>query len=215
MSRIDDIVEQVRDSLADPQGDRWDDFQLLRFINEAQKKVAIKAKLIRKTTTGTIVSGTAECTAPTDCYLITRLSINNEKVPTLTYEELDNDEDAWEDDTGATVEGVVFDESDAVKFSFYPIPTDPTYIEYKLRYVAYPTTLVKLSDSLEISQLFDEALKHYTVATAWRLDQDTQSKANAIDEFALFNTELVEAIKLNSLNGNTNSTRTTTYRGFE
>jgi len=49
MGRIADILTRVRDSLSDPDADRWSDARLLRLIDEAQKDIATKNKLLRTT----------------------------------------------------------------------------------------------------------------------------------------------------------------------
>jgi hypothetical protein len=211
-TRIDDILIGARDSLADPQGIRWTDERLLRLINEAQETIALDARLLRKTSEGTIVSGTPEYTVPLDCAVVLRLSINAERVPELTYEDLEGE---WEDTTSAYVEGVIFDKSNADKFRLYPIPASPVYTTYKLYYQAVPTKVSKITDSLEIPKVFDKALKHYTIGMALRDDQDTQSRATGNEELQLYTIELSKAMRLSGVNFSKNSSRTTQYRGFE
>jgi len=214
-TRIDNILINARDSLSDPQGDRWTDQRLLRLINEAQETIALKGRLLRTSTTGTIVSGTATYTAPSDCATVLRIVINNQRIDELTHEELDDTEGAWEDDTGTDVAGVVFDKSNADKFLFYPIPTNPTYTSYKIQYLKVPAEISKTSDNLEIPKIFDKAIKHFVVGSALRDDQDTQSRTVGNEELSLYAVELNEAMKLSGINFSKNAFRSTQYRGFE
>lgn len=214
-TRIDEILIKVRDVLSDPQGDRWSDERLIRAIDEAQKDIALKAKLFKGSATGTIVSGTSEYSTPSDCATVLRVSVNNERVLETTFDELDDTKGAWENDTGALVQSVVFDKTNADKFLFYPIPTDPTYTSYSIRYLKIPTTVSKTSDSLGIPQVFDKAIKHFVVGSALRDDIDTQSRSTGSEELSLYAVELREAMSLSGINFSKNAFRTTQYRGFE
>jgi len=214
-SRIENIIVRARDTLSDLQGDRWDDDRLIRLISEAQELIAIDAELVKKTYTGTVVSGTAEYTTPSDCAIVTRLSINSTRVPVKTFEYLDEKEIEWEADTSESVDMVLFDKTDPDKFILYPIPTDPTYTSYKLYYIAIPVEVTKLTDSLVVPKFFDKAIKHYIVGMCFRDDQDTQNRAIGADELSLYNLEFRKAARLGGLNFNNTSTLATVYRGFE
>ena len=57
MSRISSIIIRTRDTLADPEGDRWSDERLLRLIDEAQKDICRRAKLLRTKKNIPIING--------------------------------------------------------------------------------------------------------------------------------------------------------------
>jgi len=57
MARIDEIFLRVRDTLADPNKERWDDNRLLRLLDEAQKIIALKTKLLKSSISIPLVVG--------------------------------------------------------------------------------------------------------------------------------------------------------------
>jgi len=154
MSRITEIISRARDTLADPNSDRWDDPRLLRLVSEAQEDIVIHTELLKSRIDIPLVVGQAEYDLPADCYRIIRAAVDNREIPLLTntimdenarrlvyadnvqdYFERDSDSfnvrtsfDSrslkWEDATGGEVEAVIFDNRNPLKIQFYPIPDD-------------------------------------------------------------------------------------------
>jgi hypothetical protein len=74
-------------------------------------------------------------------------------------------------------------------------------------YLKTPTAITSLSSELEISDIWDIALKHYVAGMALRDDKDTQNRSFASEELMLYNNNVRQAMKLSS----TDYTATTHY----
>lgn len=84
-----------------------------------------------------------------------------------------------------------------------PIETGEVLSVY---YTKQPATLTSETDDLEISSAFDAALKFYVTAAALKDNQDTQSRALAIDELQLFDSELRQIVRDSTLDSMNNAT---------
>jgi len=66
MSRVEDIITRVRDTLGDSNGTRWTVKSLIRRLNEGQYDIAKKAELFKKTAAITIIKGQYTYVLPED-----------------------------------------------------------------------------------------------------------------------------------------------------
>ena len=122
MSRISKILVRVRDSLSDPNGDRWSDDRLLRLLDDAQRDIAIKAKLIRKFRTIPLVQGQALYDLHSEVYALQRVTYGSEVLPLKTRDYMDRHVDSdWETDTGSP-EYIIYDKTNLGQIQVYPIP---------------------------------------------------------------------------------------------
>ena len=141
-TRVADILTRVRDSLSDEDASRWSNGRLLRLIDEAQKKIATKAQLLRRTCQISVVASTNEYQLPSDAFLITRVvNADGASLPIISHANMDNGitiEDNyhshtpqslvarktgidWESDVGSEVEAIIFDNQNPGWFKTYPI----------------------------------------------------------------------------------------------
>lgn len=121
MTRIERLLLRIRDTLADPDAQRWSDTRLLRLLDEAQVDICRRAKLLRTKLELNVFDGQAEYTMPEDFLLLDKVSINGEAIPLIGHSELFNYSSKWEDDKGR-VKFVVFDKQMRGKIRLYPIP---------------------------------------------------------------------------------------------
>ncbi len=138
MSRVSEILVRCRDSLADEDESRWSEDRLLRLIDEAQKKIATKAQLLRRVTTVSIIAGTNTYKLPSDAFLLTRVvSSDGAKIGIKSHSDMDDLKavtheptmydsqisinNMWENDVGSNVEYLIFDNQEPGTFKIYPI----------------------------------------------------------------------------------------------
>lgn len=159
-TRIENILSRARDTLADPDKERWSDARLLRLLSEAQEDIAIHAELLKTTAFISLVVGQSEYDLPSDCYRILRASTASHEIPLTSYttmdenarrqiygdntldswerdrgfisrSDFDNRQITWEDTTGGEIEALVYDNRDPTKIRLYPIPDETiTEAEY-------------------------------------------------------------------------------------
>lgn len=131
MSRIDDILLRVRDTLADPLGDRWPTDRLLRLVDEAQKDICRRAKLLRTKVDIPVYEGQATYTLPNNLLLLDRVLFNTKALPLIDHVKMDEKDLGWETDIG-NVSAVIFDKQNRSTIKLYPIPVvDTTAGEYE------------------------------------------------------------------------------------
>ena len=153
MSRIQQIILDARDTLADTSEQRWTDERLLKLVSEAQEDIVIHNELLKASVSIPIVTGQAIYALPDDCYMILRASVDSREIPLLTYTVMDesarreaytNDRSdswerdrgffansdfdsqtvVWEDSTGKDVEALIYDNRNPLEIRVYPIPDD-------------------------------------------------------------------------------------------
>lgn len=124
MGRIADILERVRDSLSDPNGDRWTDARLLRLIDEAQRDLAKKSLLLREKIGVSLLADIAVYELPVDTIHFLRfVNSEGEEIVSKTHEQMDKLDPGWEIRTGSSVEYIVYDKLNPRQFKIYPIIT--------------------------------------------------------------------------------------------
>lgn len=130
MSRISDIILRARDTLADPTGDRWSDDRLLRLIDEAQKDICRRAKLLRAKATLIVLEGKSIYQMPEDLLLLTRVLIDDKKIDFIDHEKLDELNETWETEIGK-IEYIVLDRRNRHILKTYRIPSVSAENEYE------------------------------------------------------------------------------------
>lgn len=121
MTRIEKILIRVRDTLADPKGERWSDERLLRLLDEAQKDLCRRAKLLRSKTSFIVFDGQEYYKMPEDFMLLDKVYINEEPIPLVGHTDLDNKYSKWDSMRGV-VSGVVYDKQMRGNIRLFPIP---------------------------------------------------------------------------------------------
>ena len=126
MSRIVEILKRARDSLADPNAERWSNDRLLRILDEGQKDLARQATLLKGVANIVILPGVSEYELPPECWCITRAHFNNEKLQLLSHDTLDVQNSDWYTETGTKVRALVFDRRNESTIRVYPTLSEST-----------------------------------------------------------------------------------------
>lgn len=135
MSRLENIILKVRDTLADHAGERWPTDRLIRLVDEAQKEICRNAKLLRTKVTIPVYDNQASYKLPNDLLLLDRVLYNNAVLPMKSHLQLDQNncegKETWETETG-DARAVVYDKQNRGEIKLYPIPAlKPKPIDYK------------------------------------------------------------------------------------
>lgn len=121
MTRVERILLKVRDTLADQKKERWSDERLIRLLDEGQKDLCRRAKVLRTTAEFIIFDGKHTYEMPSDFLLLDKISINDVPIKLIGHQELDKSIDKWELRTGA-VTHAVFDKQLRGKVRLFPVP---------------------------------------------------------------------------------------------
>jgi len=236
-TRLEEILTRARDTLSDPNAERWTEARLIRLADEAQRAIAAFAGLLRKQVTIPLVMGTTDYILPADAHRVIRVTNElNQAVQLVSHEYADTHFGTlWEQFISSPVTAIIFDKLNGRHLKVYPAPPTPASatlpaatppnqvygvatsgtaqaegvsspygiatgftvssdIVLTVDYLANPAPLVKLSDPLELNEVFDRAMKFYITGMALRDDKDVQNRQIGNEELTLYQAELRQAI---------------------
>lgn len=123
-TRLEEILVRVRDTLSDPNAERWADPRLIRLADDAQKSLVLHANYLRTKVTLPLLAAQAEYTLDSNIHKLTRvLNENSDAIPLLSHEQADREYGArWELDVGSPVQAIIYDKLNSNVFKVYPIP---------------------------------------------------------------------------------------------
>lgn len=197
-TRIADILTRARDSLADPNKERWSDDRLLRLLDEGQKHFAREAKLLKATSIIHLFPDQATYTLPSDCWLITRACFKDIVIPLTSHERMDELDSNWFTDTGSAVERLIFDQRLPEEIRTYPI-VDDTYVEasYTFNNSGYLDTVVYTGDAFGVITEAEDTLgivaDTYGVATDFQFVDYIITDANSCNGISLVTDGVMES----------------------
>lgn len=146
MGRITNILQRARDTLADPDEERWSDARLIRLLDEAQKYIARKLDLLHGITDIEIVTNQWLYDLPDDLWAITRATFDNTPIPLLSYQDMDARSRNWETDDGNGIEALIYNLRNPQEIRLYPMPNED-----------FPITEFTVETDYGVVTEFDEA----------------------------------------------------------
>lgn len=176
MSRIEAILKKARYSLADPAKERYSDERLLSALSEGQRDIARQTRLLKDEVDIVLELAAPIYRLPEDLWLITRATFNDEVIPLLSYDRMDDNDLGWYNRFGNKVEALVYDKRNMLDIRVYPRP-DPTHISTEYAFKA-DNPLEVDPNNLTLAQL---AVIHAAIAQLQVLDS-----GNPLDLVALY-----------------------------
>ena len=171
------LIEAVREQLAEATGEQWDDDMLTRWINDGAMDIARKAEVLQDREDVDCSDGVAEYTLPTDVLRVHRVefyfdSDTSTKYP-LEYRDFQNMDSVWY--TNQSSEGTpgyytLWGFPPSLKIVLFPVPSaDGTA---KVFYYRIPTRRYGTADAIELPEGYHDLLVHYAEYRALRRDRD-------------------------------------------
>lgn len=121
MSKVSKVIADIRDTLNDPSGDRWDNDRLIRGINEACLAINSKASILRAKGSFKIQAGVSTYILPSDVQELTRCIYKESTIPFKAHYEVDMVSSTWETDIGDDIEYIIYDKLNMGVVKTYPI----------------------------------------------------------------------------------------------
>ena len=189
-----DVILRARDTLADPSGSRWDDTRLLRLLDEAQKVICLKSRLLRTSVDVIVHDKQSNYNLPSDLSLLTGIRYNDKPLEITTRDKLDYKLGyTWSSLTG-TPEYAITADTNKGTITLVPTPsfTEPTEFDpltanlITVFYIRKPSTITTLQDQLELDEDYKAMLVKYICGFSLRDDMDTQNRAFGNEELKLF-----------------------------
>ena len=186
--RVNDLITNMRYTLADPDQQRWTDARLVQLINEAQNDIAKRTKFFKSDYTYTFTGNTVTI----DPYIISVFRIatlNGEHIPWVTQDELDRMYPDWRvAESEDIIQYIVSDRTLTGQIMVYPKITVGATISITATVVPYPVDLV--SSDIQVPVIFDSAIMFYVTGRALRDDMDVQNRAIGNEQLQLYLNEI-------------------------
>lgn len=147
-TRAENIITRARDTLADPQAQRWSNDRLLRLLDEGQLDIAKHSRILKGEADINPQTGSAMQELPADVWMLTRAAFKGCEIPFHSHDEMDelirtrvvNQADdnyhrngsttsdfglanyCWELEEGADIQALIYDRRNMSEIQFFPIP---------------------------------------------------------------------------------------------
>lgn len=129
MNRVEELLQEIRAELADPNNERWSQSRLLSLLSIAQTEIAHETRVLVSKTPLPIIAGKREYDLPADVDIILRVYGPEGPVETVSHFEMDTRNPLWETVTGPRLEAVVYDLLTPSKLIVYPIVNEDSQSE--------------------------------------------------------------------------------------
>ena len=173
------IITRVRTQLLDPDGVRWTDAELLKWLSDGQRTLVANAAGISSiVAVMSLVAGTKQI-IPTGGYMLLTILRNiqadgvtpGRACRIVSRELMDSQNPNWHNSTASpTVQNYVYDPQQPGDFYVYP-PNDGTG-KIQLMYAVMPDEMSSLSTTLVVQDLYQTALYDYVMYRAHQKDSD-------------------------------------------
>lgn len=188
------IATDVRHLLFDAVGARWEDAEIISWLNAGQREAAVlKPECCAKTVSLTMVSGTRQ-QLPSDAITMIDAPRNmgadgltpGRVIRTVARDVLDSTSPDWHTDTPtSSVKNIIYDIRNPKVFYCYPpqVGGDSTV---ELIYGARPVDLVLISDSISIADEYANCLVDYVCYRALTKDFEESNPQRAMNHYTQF-----------------------------
>ena len=201
---VQSVIDRVQTQIQDTTGVRWPTDELVYWVNDAQREIALfKPDASATNATVTLVAGTKQ-SVPADGNRLLRAVRNmsaasggtgGRSVRIVEREILDAQTPSWHDPTitgdaahGSVVKHYIYDDQNPRNFYVYPGVATTAYLE--IVYSANPTT-VALNANLSIPDIYANAVMDYVLYRAYGKDAEyAANQQRAATHYQLFLTSV-------------------------
>lgn len=178
-----DVKTRVKRKFGDEAGVQLTDADILRYINDAQRKIAMRNdSVLEKSATANSVANQQEYTLPTDLLKFKYMSykgsadVSYQPMQGMTLNELNLYIDGWDASTVARGVPVIY-ALHAGKFIVYPTPQDAVTAAFKIYYCRKPTDVALDGDIIDLPELYHDTVVDFVLQDAYEMDEDWQAAA--------------------------------------
>lgn len=186
---VSDVVKRVQRQFGDEASVQIEDADIIRFINDVVKEIAVQNDLMQATGTMNSVAGQNSYALPTDFLSLKSIYYNNMKVKPLKRTEYD--EYIIESDPDETQQGTPFIYTRwGTNFILYPKPDSVKVI--KLFYQQRPVDVASLTDVIPLPTEYHLRVVEYCLQQAYQTDEDWDAATQMSAQFSDGMTRLKE-----------------------
>lgn len=178
---VQDVIDRVQRQFGDESSVQVTQADVIRWINDAQRDMAVQNDLMQAEGTTVTGVGQTEYPFPLDMLGMNKIFYNNKKLKYLSRQEYDeyvNTQDPGETFTG---DPIVYTRW-ANKFLVYPRPSAVGTL--KMLYLQRPADVAAPADVLSLAVEYHNAIVKYCLQQAYEMDEDwdaAAAKATQVD----------------------------------
>lgn len=202
------IIDRARYTLQDSSGVRWTDAELLVYINDGQREIVNFKPETKATHANVSLATGTEQSLPSGGLRLLKVTRNMSgtaadatggRAIRIIEEDLLNSIDPdWNDPTvtgssahGSIIKNYVFDPDDPKKFYVYPGVKSGSNAYIEVVYSASPTDLSSASDTIDVDDIYGNALVDFVLYKAYLKDAEyAANQQRAGTHFQLFTASL-------------------------
>lgn len=187
------IVEMARGTLLDRDRVRWEDYELLRYLNEGQREICIlRPDAYIEVRAFALAAGNSLQSIPADSTKIVKLTRNmgadgsvvGTPIRLAVQDEMDRVDPYWHTTGGSSVSSYCYDLKSPRHFYVWPFPAATQYIEGHLCVSPPDCTMSGVdggatNSTIRVDDQYSTALHDYVVMRAKLKDGDARNEATA------------------------------------
>ncbi|HET7713466.1 MAG TPA: DUF6682 family protein [Patescibacteria group bacterium] len=181
---VSEIATRVRRQFGDEAGVEITDADIIRWVNDAQREIAVKNNLLQVRATAGAVNGQAEYSIPSNLVTLHTVLYQNRKLQPLSIQEA-NDLIGAETPVGIPTHYWQF----AGVITLYPAPEVSDPDDIKLLYTRTAVEITALDQTPEVPVTYHNRIVEYVMAQAAELDENMNRYQLKMGEF---NTGMLE-----------------------
>lgn len=176
---VSEIALRVKRQFGDEAGAQITDADIIRWVNDAQREIAVNNDLLQTTATTATVNGQDQYTLPSDVLTMRSVRYGGRKLAYLSPEE----SSAMIGSDGTTKGTPTHYSVWARNIDLYPAPDVDDPDDIQLYYTRQPVAVTAAGDEPELPQQYHNRIVEYCIAQAYELDDNTESYQNKMKQF--------------------------------
>ena len=176
--RVSDIATRVKRQFGDEYGAQITSDDILRWINDAMRDIALRNNLLQVKAVSATVASQQDYALPTDLLTLHSVRYGTDKLQSLTLQEAD----AFMDTASVNTGRPAYFSQWGTTLSLYPIPQDAA-TSLNIYYTRQPHVVTTNADTPEIPSAYHLRLVDYCLAQAYELDSEPDSYARKMAQF--------------------------------
>lgn len=180
---VSEIAKRVKRQFGDEAGAQITDDDIIRWVNDAQREIAINNELLQVKATADITSGTREYSLPQDILKLHSIKYNGLTLQGLTIQEADSLVSTHDDPSvmpsGTCTNFWVW----ARTITLYPTPDANIASGLTLYYIRVPREVATTAEEPELPIQYHNKIVDYCIAQAYELDDNMDSYAIKMNQF--------------------------------
>jgi hypothetical protein len=177
---VQDVITRVQRQFGDEASVQVTSDDVIRWINDAQKEIAVQNDLMQATATAPSVAGVNSYTFPSDMLGLNKLFYNNLKLRYLSRQEYDAYVNTQDPNEVANGDPLLYTRW-GNQYLVYPKPQSVG--TFKLLYTQRPPEVANGADSLSLSLEYHPRIVEFCLRQAYEMDEDWDAAAVKATQF--------------------------------